>query len=201
MLRQRIRTRVSSLGAIGKALVAVLALAIVWYGLMLVLLALKIDSGFVNSISGYRTAFDYLAGLTPSDVDSTTRLFTAIGGLAAFLIFGYLALRALPRPYLARHALMLEDGERGEVLVEARAIERVAEVAAQQHPAVTSAQARAGSERIELDVSLSRAGEVAAALADVRTRVRTALETHGLMTSPVDVTLTGFDRKQRRELN
>lgn len=200
MLRQRIRTRASSLGAIGKALVAAVAIALVWYGLMLVLLALKVDPGFVDSISGYRTAFDYLAGLTPADIDSTTRLITAVAGVVAFLVFGYLALRALPRPYLARHDLTLEDGELGEVLVEARAIERVAEVAAHRHPAVMSAQARAGTERIELDISLNRAREVSSDLREVRDRARAALETHGLTTCPVDVTLTGFDRKQRREL-
>lgn len=191
----------SRLVVIGRILVGILGLALVWYGLMLVLLAFKVDPGFVNSISGYRSAYDYLAALTPADIDATTRAITAIAGLAAFLLFGFLALKALPRPYLVRHSRVLSESEGGDVTVEARAIERVAEIAACGHEGVSSAQARAGDERIALEISLSRARQPAADLTEVRARVHSALQAHELSDDPVDVTLTGFDRKQRRELD
>ncbi|MBA3408537.1 MAG: hypothetical protein H0U06_10890, partial [Solirubrobacterales bacterium] len=69
MLRQRLRERTSPLMLVGRLVTLVFALALVWYGLMTVLLALKVSPSTVNTISGYRTAFDWLSGLTPSDVD------------------------------------------------------------------------------------------------------------------------------------
>ena len=48
MLRQRLRTHSSPLARAGQLLVAVLALALVWYGLMLALLALKVSPASVN---------------------------------------------------------------------------------------------------------------------------------------------------------
>lgn len=201
MLRQRIRTRShDSSGLAGRILAVMLAVILAWYGLMLVLLAVKIDPGFVNSISGYRSAFDYLAGLGPDDVDSTTRVIIAAAGILAFLIFGFLALRALPRPYLARHDLTLDDTVGQELIVEARALERTAEVAARDGERISSAHARAGSERLEVDVSLDCAEEIGSDLVAVRERVRAALEVHGLPLRPVDVTLTGFDEPQPKEL-
>jgi len=101
MPRQRIRERPSVLMVVGRIVPIVVALGLMWYGLMLILLALKVSPSTVNSISGYRTAFNYLSGLTPSDVDgSVTRAIIAGSGLAAFLVFGYLALNAaaVPRP-------------------------------------------------------------------------------------------------------
>lgn len=201
MLRQRVRTEThTSSGLAGRIVVLLVAAALFWYGLMLLLLAVKVDPGFVNSISGYRSAFDYLAGLMASDIDSTTRAIVAGAGVLAFLVFGFLALRALPRPYLARHDLTL-DGTVGQALVvEARALERAAEVAAREEEGVASAQARAGAERIEVDVSLERAERIGDALAGVRSRVRDALELHGLPLRPVDVALTGFDETEKKEI-
>lgn len=200
MLRQRVRTRTSRSTVVGRVLVGLLGIALVWYGLMLLLLALKFDAGFVSSISGYRSAYDYLAALTPSDIDSTTRAITAISGIAAFLIFGFLALRALPRPYLARHDRLICESDRGDLEVKARAVERVAEIAACQLGVVSSARARAGETRIAIDVGLTSARQPAADLAEVRTHAHAALDAHGLTAEPVDVTLVRFDRKQRREL-
>ena len=103
MLRQRLRTREEPLRIVGRLLVAAFALALIWYGAMLALLAAKVISpATANGLSGYRTAYDFLAGLTPADVDGTTRALIAAAGVAAFVIFGYLAWRELPRPYLAR---------------------------------------------------------------------------------------------------
>ena len=131
MPRQRLRERSSPLMFVGRLVTLVFALALVWYGLMTLLLALNVSPSTVNAISGYRTAFDWLSGLTPSDVDgAATRAIIAGAGVAAFVVFGYLAFKQIPRPYLARRELELAADERGEVTVEPRAVERLAEVAA-----------------------------------------------------------------------
>ncbi len=87
------------------------------------------------------------------------------------------------------------------MLVEPRAIERVAETAAMRNPAVTETSGRYGTDELAVNVSVRRARDVPGTLTDVHRRVRQALEQHGLPAVPVDVTLAGFDRKQRRELN
>jgi hypothetical protein len=201
MPRQRIRERPSVLMVVGRIVPIVLALGLMWYGLMLILLALKVSPSTVNSISGYRTAFNYLSGLTPSDVDgSVTRAIIAGSGLAAFLVFGYLALKQLPRPYLARRELALVTDEQGEVYVAPRAIERIAEVAASMHPAVTAAQGRYSVDDLAVEVSVRRARDLATTLHDAQQRVAHSLEQHEMPAMAVNITLTGYDR-QGRELH
>jgi hypothetical protein len=201
MPRQRIRERPSVLMVVGRIVPLVLALGLMWYGLMLVLLALKVSPSTVNAISGYRTAFNYLSGLTPDDVDGgVTRAVIAASGIAAFLVFGYLAVKQLPRPYLARRELPLAADEHGEVSVEPRAIERIAEVAASRHSAVTAARGRYSVDDLAVDVSVRRARDLATTLHDAQQRVADALEEHELPAMAVNITLTGYDR-QRRELH
>ena len=128
MLRQRLREDTSPLMLVGRVVTLLFALALVWYGLMTVLLALKVSPSTVNDISGYRTAFDWLTGLKPADVDGgRTRAIVAGVGVLAFLVFGYLAFKQLPRPYRARRDLDLVADDHGEVIVEPRAVERLAE--------------------------------------------------------------------------
>ena len=201
-MRQRVRSRGSALRLVGRLLVLLLAGALIWYGLMAILLAAGMRPGTVDRLSGYRTAYDFLTGLSPDDVSgSTTRAIAAGAGLLAFLVFGLLALRELPRPYLTRQDLELRSDDRGEVVVEPRAIERMAETAAGLHPAVTEARGRYGVDELSVDVTVRRARDIADTLSDVQGRVRRALDQHGLPAVPVDVTLSGFDRKHRRELN
>lgn len=201
MLRQRLRERTSPLVFMGHLVTLVFALALVWYGLMTLLLALKVSPSTVDAISGYRTAFDWLTGLSPADVDGTvTRAIVAAAGVASFLLFGYLALKQLPRPYLARHDLELAADEHGEVTVEPRAIERLAEVAAARHPAVTDARGRYSTEDLSVELSVGRARDLATTLQDAQQRVVHALEQHELPAMPVNVTLTGYDRRNKREL-
>jgi len=201
MPRQRIRERPSVLMVVGRIVPLVLALGLVWYGLMLVLLAVKVSPSTVNAISGYRTAFNYLSGLTPDDVDGgVTRAIIAGSGIAAFVVFGYLAVKQLPRPYLARRELPLAADEHGAVSVEPRAIERIAEVAASRHSAVTAARGRYSVDDLAVDVSVRRARDLATTLHDAQQRVADALEDHELPAMAVNITLTGYDR-QRRELH
>jgi hypothetical protein len=201
MLRQRVRARSFPVARIvADAVVVVFALALVWGGAMLVALAFKASPGTIDELSGYRTAYDHLATLGPEDISASTRLATAIGGILACLAFGYLAWRTIPRPYLARVDLRLADDERGSVDVHARAIERAAEIAALDHPAVAAARARYATDDLTVDIATDRADTLAATLQDVHQRARDSLAHHELPPLPVNITLVRFERTNRREL-
>jgi hypothetical protein len=198
MLRQRLRSRSSSLAFLGTAVLVLVALLIIYYGAMLLALSLKVSPGTIDAISGYGSAYDSLAGIQAGDVDGAFRLIAGLTGLAVLLVFGFLAYKELPRPYLARGDLRLHEGERGATEVGARAIERAAEAAALDQPAVSSAAGRYGTDELAVGVSISRASEIPDALRDVQRLVRESLERHELPVLPVNVTLTGFDRTTRR---
>jgi hypothetical protein len=201
MLRQRVRARSFPFArVVTDAFVVVLALALVWGGAMLVLLALKASPSTVDSLSGYRTAYDYLAGLTPQDITVSVRRVAAIAGLSAAVIFGYLAWRAVPRPYLARTDLRLSGDERGTVDVNARAIERAAELAVLDHPSVAAARARYATDDLTVDISVNRADALPATLEDVHRRAHDSLVRHELPALPVNITLVRLERTSRREL-
>ncbi len=201
MLRQRLRSRTSALGLVGKLLTLLLACALVFYGAVLALLALKVSPSTLGGISGYRRAYDGLAGLREGDLGDTLRYVAAGVGLLAFLLFGYLATKQLPRPYLARHELELASEERGVLVVEPRAIERVAEGAAADHAAVVSASGRYGGDELAVEVTIRHAQDAARTLHDVQDAVVESLERHGLPVVPIHVTLTGYERRTHRELN
>lgn len=203
-MRQRLRAESSPLAYVGRLILALVCLATIWYGLMLALLALKVSPEGVERISGYRTVFAVLESVGPDGFPGgTVRLIVAAVGLLACLLLVYLALKELPRPYLARSELALAEDHRGALTVEPRAIERAAEAAAAQDPAIASAVGRYGGEDLSVDVSVGRASEVARALEDVRERVTEALGRHDLPPLPVNVTLTGFqlEDQRRRELS
>ncbi len=181
-------------------MLVVFALALVWYGAMLVLLALGVEPSTVNALSGYRDAFEELSAIDEADVTDGVRLVAGLGGLAAFAVFGYLAIRTVPRPYLARSDVRLAEEERGVTDVSPRAVERVAEVAAGENPAVTSARGRLEDEKLVVELRARRARELAQTLRDVQRRALDALERHQLPVRSVDVVLTGFERTTRREL-
>jgi hypothetical protein len=182
-------------------LALLVGLALLWYGLMVLLLAVKVSSGTANSLSGYRTAYNWLSGLTPADVDgSGTRAIIAGAGVVAFLLFGYLAIKQLPRPYLARRELPLASDPQGELRVEPRAMERLAEVAAASEAGITDARGRYSVDDLAVEVTVRRARNVAATLKAAQDRVIGALAEHGLPSMPVNVTLSSYDRRERREL-
>ena len=201
MFKQRLRIRGSALVFASHVVVIVFALALIWGGAVVLLLALKLDPGTVQSLTGYRSVYDALREIGPADFDSTTRAITAAAGVALMVSCGYLAYKMLPRPYLARGDLDLFRDERGEAVIEPGAIERLTEVAAERRPGVAGATSRFGSEDLAVDVTLSRSRDLPGSLQGVRTAVRGALEEHGLPVVPVNVTLSGYQRKTRRELN
>lgn len=198
MPRQRLRERTSFFMVAGRLLTLLLALAMVWYGLMALLLAVKVSPSTVNSLSGYRTAFNWLSGLTPSDVDGgTTRAIIAGAGVLAFLVFGFLAFKHLPRPYLARRELPLYSEPQGYLTIEPRAVERLAEVAATSDSAISGARGRYSVDDLAVDVTVRRARDIATTLREAQSRVAHALAEHELPAMPINVTLAGFDRDGR----
>ena len=202
MLRQRLHTRTSPLAFIQRLLELALALALIWYGLILAGLALDvIGRASADTYSGYRTAYDFAADLLAGRASDSARLIAGIAGLVAFLLLLTVAFKQLPRPYLARHDLELEDGDRGTVTVEPRAVERLAEGIALQHPAVASASGRFGTDDLAVLLEVRRARDLPDTLRAVQLSVISGLERHGLPTVPVNVTLTGYDRSSKRELN
>jgi hypothetical protein len=205
VIRQRIHLRTPALAYLVRLLTVLFGLALVWYGAMVVLLAVKVSPHTVNSISAYRTLYHDIVGLTPADFTTRVRLIAGFGGFLAFLVLVYLALQELPRPYLARGPVTLQERPQGETVARPRvarprALERTAEIAAQSNPNVTAAAGRLGEAELAVNISTSRASLAAETLTDVQARVRAALDRHELPDLPVNVTLTGYDRKTRREL-
>jgi len=200
MGRQRLRIKGSALTAlVGRALVVLLAMLLVWYGAMLVLLALKLNPQKINDLSGYRDAYDYLSTLQPADID---RLVVAITGLVVALAAGALVWRGLPRPHLARSALTLpaNAAQRGQTDIQPRALERAVEAAAIEHPAVLSASARYDDDgTLALAITTTDARSTLRTLHEVRDRAHESLARHQLDLSTVDVTLAGYDHMNRRD--
>jgi hypothetical protein len=201
MTRQRLNLRTPGLGHLVAALTVVLALALVWYGLTVVLLAVKVSPHTVNSLSAYRTLYDDAADLKRTDFTTPRRLIAGFAGLIAFLIFIYLAFKAWPRPYRARGEITVDQARHGITVVQPRAIERVAELAACANPDVTAASGRLGDAELSVGIDSRRASAIAETLRDVHQRVGAELERHELPSLPVNVTLTGYDRQTRRELS
>jgi hypothetical protein len=200
-MRQRIHVEGSSTAhTVGRFLVALLGAAIAYYGLMLMLLAFKVSPSFVNDISGYRTAFDYLSGLTPGDISSTDRLIVAGVALLLALIALFLLWRGLPRPHLARHEVTVTESDLGTTEIGPRAMERAVEAAALEHPAVVGARARLDDDGIALAITARDASELVKTLHEVEDRAFASLDRHQLELERVDVTLAGYDSPNGREL-
>jgi hypothetical protein len=201
MTRQRVNLRPPGVAHLVALLTVVLAIALVWYGLMVVLLAVKVSPHTVNSLSAYRTLYDDAVSLKRNDFTTSRRLIAGFSGLIVFLLFSYLAFKAWPRPYLTRAEITVNAGRHGSTAVEPRAIERVAEIAARANPDVTVARGRLGDNELTVGIGSRRASAIAETLRDVRQRVESDLEKHELPSLPVNVTLTGYDRQTRRELS
>lgn len=200
-MRQRVRLRRSLALRVVEALTLVLALALLWYGLMVVLLSVKVPPHTVNAISAYRTVYNWAAGLTPGDFTTAVSLIAGVGGLIVLLVLGGVALAALPRPYLARGEFDLGGDGRGTTVIEPRAVERVAELAARGNPGVTGAAGRLGDRELAVDIAIGRAAQAADILRDVHARVGQELTRHELPPLPVDVILAAYNPTTRRELS
>jgi hypothetical protein len=200
MIRQRVSLRRAQWELLARLLTIVFAIVLVYGGVMVALLALKFNPGDIDQISGYRTGYHWLAGLTPSNFSTGVSLIAGFGGLLVFGAFAFLTLKTLPRPYFTRTEVDLPEGaQRGATLVRPRAVERVAEVAAQGNDHVMGVTGRLGDDELHVDVGIDDAPGVVATLQDVRRRVHEQLAEHHLPPLPVNVTLTGYERPTRRD--
>lgn len=194
MTRQRIRVRQIGLSDLGlRLLVSLLAVAIAFYGVMVVLAALKVDPRTIDHASAYRTVYHHLTSITADQISGRDRLIVAAAGLLCAALFGPVAWRALPRPYLARTGLDTPAAPgSGSTDVAPRAIERIAEVAARHSTNVEDATARYGTATVDLRVRLRNAERLLEELTDIQQRAREGIRAHGLPdTTTIDVTLAG----------
>jgi hypothetical protein len=197
VIRQRVRLRRGTLETLVRGLTLVFALVLAYGGVMVALLALKIDPDRIDRISGYRTGYHWLAGLSADNFTTGVSFIAGFGGLLVFLVFAFLALQALPRPYFTRSEVGLAQDRRGATVVRPRAVERVAEVAAQGNDHVIGVTGRLGEGALYVDLGLDDAPTATATLRDVRRRVAAALADHKLPAMPVNVTLTGYEPTRR----
>jgi hypothetical protein len=196
VIRQRVNLRRRTGALLVLSLTVAFALALVYGGVLAVLLALKLQGlgpVQINRISGYRTADHWLAGLNRGDFTTARALIAGFGGLLVFLLFISLMMRSLPRPYLTRSELGFPLDDRGATVVRPRAVERIAEVAAQGNQHVIGATGRLGDGELNVDIGIDTPPAAAETLIDVRTRVRDQLGQHDLPSMPVNVTLTGYE--------
>lgn len=203
MIRQRLRLRTSLTVQFVRLLTIMLGLAVAWYGLMVLLLAVKVSPRTVNRISAYHTIYRWAAGLRAGDFTTAVTLIAGFGGLLVFLVFLMLAVAHLPRPYRTRGPVGLSpaaaDGP-GSTVIGPRALERVAELAAYGNDNVSSAVGRLGDRELSVDIGIRRAPPAAETLRDVQRRVTHDLHRHELPDLPVNVILTTLQRNHRREL-
>ena len=200
MIRQRVSLRRPPWGTLTRVITIIFAVVLAYGGVMVALLALKFNSGDIDRISGYKTGYHWLAGLTGHDFTTAVSLIAGFGGLLLFLVFAFLTLQTLPRPHLTRSEVGLpERDERGETVIRPRAIERVAEVAAHGNAHVIGVTGRLGDGALHVDVGLDQPTGIRDPLPDVPDRVPPQLDDHRLPPMPVNVTLTGFERPTRRE--
>jgi hypothetical protein len=202
MPRQRIHVRRFAITElVMRLLVTALAAAIVYYGAMVVLGAFKARPDTLNEISAYRTVFDQLSSIAPSDITGRDRVIVAIAGVVCLLVFAPLAWRAISRPYLARSPDRLDDGAGpGRTEIGPRAYERLAEIAALRDRAVARASARSGADALDVQVQLSSDLTFIDDLRHVQERVREAIAAHGLPDRSVDVTFAGVASDSKGEL-
>jgi uncharacterized alkaline shock family protein YloU len=201
MRRLRLHLRRAPVALLTRALALALARILFWYGAMLVLLAVKVAPHTVNSLSGYRSIYDFLARLRGSDFSTHRRLAGGIGGALAFLVLIYLALQQLPRPYLTRPQTTMLDYDGGTLTIAPRVIERVAEIAASASCDVSKASGRLVTGAVSLNIGVIHAQRVAETLHDVHQRVSREIARHELPALAVDVTVTSYEPTTGRNLS
>jgi len=199
--RQRLNVRTPRAALIGRALTLLLGLALVWYGLMIVLLAVKVSPHTVNSLSAYHTLYKHAAGLQRHDFTTVVRLIGFFAGVIVLLAFLYLLLRQVPVPRLTRHPLVLPESGKGKIIVEPRAVERIAETAAGGHVLVAGANGRLSDDELTVNIGVRSATRLAPTLSEVRREVHDALSRHGIPEVPVHVIAIAYSPRTGRELS
>jgi hypothetical protein len=200
VIRQRVHLRTPGWGAFVRLLTVIFLLAMMYGGAMVALLATKaLSPHAVEQITDYRRIYHDIADLQASDFTTAISFIAGFTGLLVFIMFAFLTFEALPRPYFARTEVELPEQAGGDTVVRPRAVERVAEHAAQSDPNVFTASGRLSDDGLYVDVGVRDAPGAAATLAEVRRRVTEQLQHHELPPVPVNVTLAGYERPTRED--
>jgi hypothetical protein len=186
-VRRRVRVSRSGATRVGIVVCGLVALGVAWFAGCAVALALGADPDVIDRLTGYRDVVTWLAALQPP-VGAAQAIVIA-GGLAAFLLLGWLALAQLPRPRLPRGTLVLEHAPLGTTTVEPRAIERAAEGALAEAGGFEAVAARWEDGTLVVSVTGSSPRRLASALQGAGPAVAGALERHGLPAAEVRVLL------------
>jgi hypothetical protein len=80
MTRQRIHLRTPALAYLVRLFTVAFGAALVWYGAMVILLAVKVSPHTVNNLSAYRTLYHDIVSLHPGDFTTPVRLIAGFGG-------------------------------------------------------------------------------------------------------------------------
>ncbi len=184
---------------LGRLLLGLLALATFWYALMALLLSVKVAPSDVNAISGYRSAYHFLATLTPSHVDSWRGVIAAAAVLL-LLVLGTVAIRQLPTPARSRHPRTITRDDHGTVTISPLVVERLAEIATGRVRSIGNARASSGPSGISVAVSLQEPRSAEETLHRVQRSVTEALQTHELDLEPVSVVLARYQPPKGRQL-
>jgi hypothetical protein len=199
MPRQRIGLPQGLLTTVGQKLAALIGLALIYGGGVIIALAAGATSKDVQTYSGYQTVYRQLGALRPGTWSEPVKIAIIVAGLllcVSLLLLGW-AQRITPQR--ARTAKVLVDDGQGRVVIAPRAIERAAEFAASAVPGVHAVRARLGDGEITLIVHTRSARLIPDALRGARDRTQTALQTSGIPATTVRVTVTRFTAPSTRE--
>lgn len=197
-MRQRIHVGGGRLVLAGKLVTALVALGVLYAGAVVLALALGAGPADVASVTGYRDAYDALAELDAGGLTAGERVGIGVGGLLLAAVLLRMAWAQVPRPELARTDLELTRDALGTVTVGPRAVERAAETAAAACATVLGARARLDGDELVVALRVRDPAALATSLTDAGTRVREAVEVHGLGPLGVRVVAARLDASARK---
>lgn len=191
---------------LGRLLVAALALVLGYVAVVVGALAVDVGDLTVDGFTGYQGVVAFLRDRPEPVWGAVTRAGMVAGGLVLGTLALLAAVALIPRPAVNQGRLTLEDeagGTPGTTVVSARAIERLARIAAEQVDGIASARAQCrdgASLTVLLDLPPRPDDRITAVLERVRDDVRRALEQHGLPARRVDAILAGAPIPPKREV-
>lgn len=188
------------LTTLGQKLMVIPALALVYCGVVLLALAAGTSGAALDRWTGARWLYDQLSLVDPARWTEQTTIIVGVAGLVGAALLLTLGWAQRLVPHRTRRVVELAQSEIGETTVHPRAVERAAESAALEQPAVRGARATFGDDGIELHVHTSATAALPELLRETQQRARAALATAGLGDHiPVTVTVTRLTSLTRSE--
>jgi hypothetical protein len=199
MPRQRLGLPHGVLTSIGRRLMALVGLVLIWGGGVVLALTAGAAPRDVDAWSGYRTVQREIGAFGPANWPDTTALVIAIGAVLLASVLLVLGWAQRLTPHLARTDVVLADLPEGRTTVSPRAIERAAEVAARREPGLHAVRARLGDDELTITVHARGADVLPELLRGVQRRATVALTEGGVPQKSVRVVVTRFSAPSTRE--